>query len=137
MGVERIDHIGIAVRSLNEGRAFYQALGLVVSGTDDVPEQGVKVAFLPVGDTRLELLEPTSPHSPIAKHLEKRGPGVHHLCFEVGDIEIAMRDLEAAGYRLLSAEPQPGAHGSRVCFVHPKSTGGVLVELSQPAPQDR
>lgn len=136
MGVEKIDHIGIAVRSLEEGRAFYEALGLAVSGTDEVPEQGVKVAFLPVGDTRLELLEPTSAQSPIARHLEKRGPGVHHLCMEVADIETTMRDLEAAGYQLLSAEPQTGAHGSRVCFVHPKSTGGVLIELSQPAPQD-
>jgi methylmalonyl-CoA/ethylmalonyl-CoA epimerase len=128
----KLDHIGIAVASLAEGAAFYEALGLEVTGTDEVPEQGVKVAFLPVGDTRLELLEPTGPDSPIAKHLEKRGPGMHHLCVRVDDIEAAMRRLADAGYRLLSDEPQPGAHGCKVCFVHPKSTGGVLLELSQP-----
>ena len=137
MGAEKIDHIGIAVQSLDEGRAFYEALGLTVSSTDEVPEQGVKVAFLPLGDSRLELLEPTDSKSPIARFLEKRGPGFHHLCLEVEDIEIAMRDIAAAGHRLLSDDPQPGAHGSRVCFVHPKSTGGVLIELSQPAPQHR
>jgi methylmalonyl-CoA/ethylmalonyl-CoA epimerase len=128
----KLDHIGIAVASLAQGAAFYEALGLEVTGTDEVPEQGVKVAFLPVGDTRLELLEPTGPDSPIARHLEKRGPGLHHLCVRVDDIEAAMRRLADAGYRLLSDEPQPGAHGCRVCFVHPKSTGGVLLELSQP-----
>lgn len=129
----KLDHIGIAVASLAEGAAFYEALGLEVTGTDEVPEQGVRVAFLPVGDTRIELLEATGPDSPIAKHLEKRGPGMHHLCVRVDDIEAAMRRLADAGYRLLSDEPQPGAHGCRVCFVHPKSTGGVLLELSQPA----
>ena len=128
-----LDHIGIAVASLDEGTAFYEALGLEVTGTDEVPEQGVRVAFLPVGDTRIELLEPTGPESPIARHLEKRGPGMHHLCVRVDDIEAAMRRLADAGYRLLSDEPQLGAHGCRVCFVHPKSTGGVLLELSQPA----
>ena len=129
----KLDHIGIAVASLAEGAAFYEALGLEVTGTDEVPEQGVRVAFLPVGDTRIELLEPTGPESPIARHLEKRGPGMHHLCVRVDDIEAAMRRLAGAGYRLLSDEPQPGAHGCKVCFVHPKSTGGVLLELSQPA----
>ncbi len=137
MGAEKIDHIGIAVQSLDEGRAFYEALGLTVSGTDEVPEQGVKVAFLQLGDTRVELLEPTGPDSPIARYIEKRGPGVHHLCVQVEDIKVAMQGMAKAGYQLLSDDPQPGAHGSRVCFVHPKSTGGVLVELSQPAPQDR
>ncbi len=128
----KLDHIGIAVSSLAEGAAFYEALGLEVTGTDEVPEQGVRVAFLTVGDTRIELLEPTGPESPIARHLEKRGPGMHHLCVRVDDIEAAMRRLADAGYQLLSDEPQPGAHGCRVCFVHPKSTGGVLLELSQP-----
>jgi methylmalonyl-CoA/ethylmalonyl-CoA epimerase len=132
----KLDHIGIAVPSLAEGAAVYEALGLVVAGTDEVPEQGVKVAMLPVGDTRLELLEPTDPSSPVARHIEKRGPGLHHLCFGVKDIEAAMQTLSEAGYRLLSDEPQAGAHGCRVCFVHPKSAGGVLLELSQP-PEDR
>jgi methylmalonyl-CoA/ethylmalonyl-CoA epimerase len=127
-----LDHIGIAVSSLEEGLEFYRALGLRLEGTDEVPEQGVRVGFLPIGDTRLELLEPTGPDSPIAKHLERRGPGLHHLCVRVDDIEAAMRRLADAGYRLLSDEPQTGAHGCRVCFVHPKSAGGVLLELSQP-----
>lgn len=128
----KLDHIGIAVQSLAEGAAFYEALGLAVGGTEEVSDQRVKVAFLPIGDTRLELLEPTSADSPIAKHLEKRGPGLHHLCVQVDDIEAAMAHLASAGFRLLSDEPQVGAHGCRVCFVHPKSTGGVLLELSQP-----
>lgn len=128
----KLDHIGIAVASLAEGGAAYEALGLTVEGTDEVPEQKVKVAFLPIGDTRLELLEPTDPESPIAKHIERRGPGLHHICVRVDDIEAAMARLSGAGYRLLSDEPQAGAHGCRVCFVHPKSTGGVLLELSQP-----
>jgi len=128
-----LDHIGIAVSSLSEGLEFYRALGLEVSGTDEVPEQGVRVAFLPVGDVRLELLEATGPTSPIAKHIERRGPGLHHVCLEVRDIRAAMKRLAAAGYRVLSEEPQTGAHGCLVCFVHPKSSGGVLLELSQPA----
>mgnify|MGYP001546229641 CR=1 FL=1 len=127
-----LDHIGIAVPDLAAGTAFYEALGLAVTGTDEVPEQGVKVAFLPVGDTRLELLEPTTPDSPIAKHLDKRGAGLHHLCVRVDDIRATMAKLREAGYRLLSEEPQVGAHNCQVCFVHPKSTGGVLLELSQP-----
>lgn len=126
-----IDHIGIAVQSLEEGKAFYEALGLEMEGIEEVPEQKVRVGFLPVGDTRLELLEATSEDSPIARHLEKRGPGLHHLCFEVKDIEASMEKLRSSGYRLLSEEPQPGAHGCRVCFVHPKSSAGVLIELSQ------
>ena len=96
-------------------------------------EQGVKVGFYPLGETRLELLEPTGPDSPIAHHLERRGPGLHHLCVRVDDIRTAIDGLRGLGYRLLSEEPQAGAHGCLVCFVHPKSTGGVLIELSQPA----
>lgn len=126
-----LDHIGIAVNSLAEATPFYEALGLTVTGTDEVLEQGVKVAFLPVGDGQLELLEPTGPESPIAKHIERRGPGLHHVCLRVEDIEVAMADLKSKGFRLLSDEPKDGAHGCRICFVHPKSTGGVLLELSQ------
>jgi methylmalonyl-CoA/ethylmalonyl-CoA epimerase len=127
-----LDHIGIAVASLEQGTAFYRALGLEVTGIEEVAEQGVRVAFLPVGDGRLELLEPTGPESPIARHLEKRGPGIHHISLHVHDIRATMERLRAAGHRLLSDEPQEGAHGCLVCFVHPKSTGGVLLELSQP-----
>jgi methylmalonyl-CoA/ethylmalonyl-CoA epimerase len=130
----RLDHIGIAVESIAEGLKAYEALGLELAGTEEVTGQGVRVAFLPVGDSRLELLEPTSPSSPIARHLERRGPGLHHICLRVADIRHAMADLRARGVRLLSEEPQPGAHGALVCFVHPKDSGGVLIELSQPAP---
>ena len=129
----KLDHIGIAVASLAEGGAFYEALGLQVEGVEEVAEQGVKVGFFPLGDTRLELLEPTGPESPIARHLERRGPGLHHLCVRVDDIRAAMDGLRSQGYRLLAEEPQAGAHGCLVCFVHPKSAGGVLIELSQPA----
>ena len=128
-----LDHIGIAVDSIHERIEFYKALGLEVEGYDEVPEQGVRVAFVPVGDSRLELLEPTGPNTPIARHLERRGPGLHHVCLRVPDIRAAMVRLADQGHTLLSEEPQIGAHGCLVCFVHPKSTGGVLLELSQAA----
>ena len=132
MSEMELDHIGIAVASVDDGAAFYRALGLVLEGVEEVPEQKVRVGFLPIGGTRLELLEPTSDDSPIAGFLAKRGPGLHHLCVRVDDIRAAMARLREQGYRLLSEEPQPGAHGGQVCFVHPKSAGGVLLELSQP-----
>ena len=127
-----VDHIGIAVRSLDERLALYRALGLEVEGREDVPSEKVRVAFLPAEGTRIELLEATSPDSPIAAFIEKRGEGMHHVCLRVDDIRAAMASLKAQGVRLLSDEPRPGAHGSRVCFVHPRSAGGVLIELSQP-----
>jgi methylmalonyl-CoA/ethylmalonyl-CoA epimerase len=128
----KLDHIGVAVESLDGGVEFYQALGLELEGVEVVTDQGVKVGFLPVGEPRLELLEPTGPSSPIARHLERRGPGLHHICLRVDDIRAAMRNLSDRGYRLMSDEPQQGAHDCLVCFVHPKSAGGVLLELSQP-----
>ncbi|MCU0305431.1 MAG: methylmalonyl-CoA epimerase [Thermoanaerobaculales bacterium] len=132
-GRPTLDHIGIAVESLDAGVEFYRALGLELDGVEEVAEQGVRVGFLPVGDTRLELLEPTGESSPIARHLARRGPGLHHVCLRVDDIRAAMASLAERGYTLLSDDPQPGAHGCLVCFVHPRSTGGVLLELSQPA----
>jgi methylmalonyl-CoA/ethylmalonyl-CoA epimerase len=126
-----LDHIGIAVDSIEDQLGLYEAFGLAAEGFEEVAEQGVRVAFLPVGDSRLELLESTGPSSPIARHLERRGPGLHHICLRVDDIREAMDALRANGYRLLSEEPQPGAHDCLVCFVHPKSSGGVLLELSQ------
>lgn len=126
-----LDHIGIAVESIAEGRRLYEALGLAVEGEEEVSAQGVRVAFLPVGGGRLELLEPMTPDSPIARHLERRGPGLHHICLRVEDIRRSMADLRERGFELLSEEPQPGAHGCLVAFVHPRSTGGVLLELSQ------
>ena len=131
MAKPTLDHVGIAVESLTEGVKFYEALGLELEGIEEVEQQGVKVGFLPVGDPRVELLEPTDPSSPIAKYLERRGPGLHHICVRVADIRMSMASLTKEGYRLLSDEPQEGAHGCLVCFVHPKSTGGVLLELSQ------
>jgi methylmalonyl-CoA/ethylmalonyl-CoA epimerase len=132
-----LDHIGVAVDAIDESSRFYEALGLEVEGVEDVPEQKVRVAFLGVGDSRLELLEATEPSSPIARHLDRRGPGLHHICLRVPDIRVAMKDLEGQGYRLLTSEPQTGAHGCLVCFVHPKSAGGVLIELSQAVEPDK
>ena len=126
-----LDHIGIAVESIDERLAIYETLGLEATAFEIVEEQGVRVAFLPVGESRLELLEPTGPTSPIARHLERRGPGMHHICLRVSDIRQAMARLSEQGFELLSEEPQRGAHDCLVCFVHPKSTGGVLLELSQ------
>ena len=128
-----LDHVGIAVTSIDEGVKLYETLGLELEGTERVEGQGVTVGFIPVGDTSVELLEPLGPDSPIARHISSRGPGIHHLCFRVPDIRAAMSEMRNAGYRLLSDEPQIGAHDCLVCFVHPKSAGGVLIELSQPA----
>ncbi len=131
--MKKIDHIGVAVSSLEERLAFYRALGLVQEGSEEVPEQKVRVAFLPVEGTRLELLEPTAEDSPIARFIAKRGEGLHHIALRVEDIHAAMAALAREGFQLLSEQPVKGAHGSLVCFVHPRSTGGVLLELCQPA----
>ena len=129
-----LDHIGIAVVSLEAGLEVYRALGIRVDGIEEVGDQGVRVAFLPIGDARIELLEPTHDDSPIARHLERRGAGLHHISLRVPDIRSAMARLSEEGYRLLSEEPVRGAHDCLVCFVHPKSAGGVLIELSQTPP---
>jgi methylmalonyl-CoA/ethylmalonyl-CoA epimerase len=129
--MRRLNHIGIAVSSLDERTAVYRALGLEPESREVVESEKVRIAFLPVEGSEIELLEPTSPDSPIAGFLQKRGEGLHHLCFEVDDIRATMATLKAEGYQLLSDEPRPGAHGSLVCFVHPRSAGGVLIELCQ------
>lgn len=126
-----LDHIGIAVRSL-EAAKIYEDLGLAVDHVETVATQGVRTAFLPVGDSRLELLEPTGPDSPVAKYIEKRGEGIHHICFRVANIEAELEKLKAKGYRLVDEAPVPGAHGCRVAFLHPSAGNGVLIELSQP-----
>ena len=131
-----LDHLGIAVDSIEASIGIYRTLGIEVEGVEEVADQKVRVAFLPVGDARIELLEPTEESSPVARHLERRGPGLHHICLRVSDIRAAMGELAGEGYRLLSEEPLRGAHGCLVCFVHPKSAGGVLIELSQPAPEE-
>lgn len=128
-----LDHIGIAVESIESGLAIYRTLGIEADSIEEVADQGVRVAFLPVGDSRIELLEPTRDDSPVARHLESRGAGLHHISLRVPDIRLAMARLSEAGFRLLSEEPVRGAHGCLVCFIHPKSAGGVLIELSQPA----
>ena len=127
-----LDHLGVAVDSIEASIGIYRTLGIEVEGVEEVADQKVRVAFLPVGDARIELLEPTEESSPVARHLERRGPGLHHICLRVPDIRAAMGQLAEEGYRLLSEEPLRGAHGCLVCFVHPKSAGGVLIELSQP-----
>ena len=128
----KIDHIGIAVKSLGEAAALYEnALGLKVSAYDQVDEQGVRVAMLNIGESRIELLEPTGPESPIEKFMIKRGEGIHHIAITVDDIEKALERLKAAGVRLVDNEPRRGAHNTRIAFVHPSSTHGVLLELVQ------
>ena len=129
----KISHIGLAVPSVDGGGAFWDLLGLVEEHREEVASQKVITSFRPVGESSLELLEPTAPESPIAKFLEKKGPGIHHLCLEVEDVAAALAKLKAAGVRLVNETPVPGAHGCLVAFVHPASTGGVLLELSQPA----
>jgi methylmalonyl-CoA/ethylmalonyl-CoA epimerase len=126
----KLEHIGIATHSIDESLRFWRdALGLEVKHTETVEEQGVRVAMLPVGEPRVELLEPTGPTSPVAKFLEKRGPGIHHLAVRVADIRATLARLKAEGARLIDEEPRTGAGGCLVAFVHPSSSGGVLLEL--------
>jgi methylmalonyl-CoA/ethylmalonyl-CoA epimerase len=132
----KIDHIGIATREMDEAAKFYRdVLGLEVAETEEVPEQKVRVAMLPIGESRIELLEATSDDSPISRFLEKRGPGIHHIAVRVDDIQAALTDLKQKGARLIDQEPRRGAGGCLVAFVHPSSTGGVLLELVQKVPQ--
>ncbi len=125
-----IEHIGIAVRSLDEAIQTYRdCLGLEVSGFDEVADQGVRVAMLPIGESRIELLEPIKADSPIDKFLSKRGPGIHHVAIRVDNIERALEKFKSAGARLIDETPRRGAHNTRVAFVHPGSMNGVLMEL--------
>jgi len=125
-----LDHVGVAVRRLDERLPFYRdLLGLAHAGTEEVAAEGVRAAFLPAGRTRIELLEPTRSDATLARHLERRGEGIHHLCFEVDDIDAALARLEAAGHEILGGGARAGAEGTRVAFLHPRKTGGVLIEL--------
>lgn len=126
-----IDHIGIAVRSIDEARRFYETLGLEVEAIEEVESEGVRVALIPCGESRIELLEATSPQSPIARFIEKRGFGIHHICLATSDVRSDQELLQGSGFEVLRPEPTRGAEGCWVQFVHPRSTGGVLVELSQ------
>ena len=130
--IPRIDHIGIAVESIDDARRLYEDLGLEIAEIEEVPREGVRVAMIECGESRIELLEPTTAESPIRRFLDSRGPGMHHLCLASDALAEDDRRLRQAGYRLLREEPTRGAGGCWVQFVHPKSTGGVLLELSQP-----
>jgi methylmalonyl-CoA/ethylmalonyl-CoA epimerase len=128
----KIDHIGIATRQLEEAKALWaESLGLKVDSTEDVHDQGVRVAMLPIGETRIELLEPITASSPIGKFLDKRGPGIHHIAIRVDDIAITLEKLKEQGLRLIDEKPRIGAGGCLVAFIHPSSTNGVLLELVQ------
>ncbi len=126
----KIDHLGIAVKDMSEAKRAYEALGFRIEAEHDVPTEKVKTAFITVGESHLELLEPTDPTSVIAKFLEKRS-GLHHICVLVDDIEESMAEMKAAGAQLLDEVPRIGAGGCRVAFIHPKSAAGVLLELKQ------
>jgi methylmalonyl-CoA/ethylmalonyl-CoA epimerase len=130
----QIDHLGIAVKSLDEAKKFYEKLGLEIMPEEVVEGEKVRVAMVPVGESRIELLEPTSPDSTIAKFLEKRGPGLHHVALLVTNLAERVEELKAAGTRLINDEVQIGAGGHMYVFVHPASTGGVLLELVEEAP---
>jgi methylmalonyl-CoA/ethylmalonyl-CoA epimerase len=128
----KIDHIGIATRQLEDGLAVWRdALGLNLDTTEEIAEQGVRVAMLEVGDSHIELLEALRPDSPVGKFLEKRGPGIHHIAVEVPDIKAALAELKNKGARLIDETPRVGAGGCLVAFVHPSTTNGVLLELVQ------
>jgi methylmalonyl-CoA/ethylmalonyl-CoA epimerase len=130
-----IDHLGVAVKSLAEARKFYETLGLHVMPEETVEAEKVRLAMVPVGESRIELLEPTSPESTIARFLEKRGEGLHHVALHVNDLAGTVERLKAAGTRLISDDIKIGAGGHLYVFVHPSSSGGVLLELVEDAPQ--
>ena len=131
MTAYKIDHLGVAVKSIDEALGIYRALGLAETKREEVPGQKVVAAFLPVGESRIELLEPTADDSPVAKFLAKRGGGIHHVCFAVDDLDAALEDLSGRGFRLVHRTAVPGADGKRVAFLHPEAGAGVLIELSE------
>jgi len=129
---KKIDHIGIAVENLQDAVSFYEnILGLALHGTESIDEQGVKVAFLPIGDTELELLESTASDSPIAEFINLKGQGIHHIAFKVDCIEKTIELMKKMNIRLIDEKPRYGAGGAKIAFLHPKSTKGVLIELSE------
>ena len=129
---KKVDHIGIAVKNLEESLKFYEeVLGIKPIGTEIVEEQKVKVAFLPIGDTEVELLESTEEDGPISKFIEKRGEGIQHIAYRVDNIEEKIRELKEKGIRMIDEKPRYGAGGAKIAFLHPKSTFGVLIELCE------
>ena len=132
MKVLKIDHLGIAVNSIEEGKKFWtDVLGLKFEGSETVVEQKVTTAFSPVGESEVELLESTAPDGPVAKYIEKRGEGIQHIAFRVENIEEALAELKEKGIRLIDEKPRTGAGGAKIAFLHPKSTNGILVELCE------
>ncbi len=130
--LKKINHIGLAVHDIEAAAKFYtEALGLTLGGVEEVVDQKVKVAFLPIGEVRLELVQPTSPESAVAKFLEKNGPGFHHVAYQVDDAAAEVERLKAAGVQMVDKEPRRGAHDTRIAFIHPKASGGVLTEIVQ------
>lgn len=128
----KISHLGIAVRSISDSLAFYRdALGLELTETEKVEDQGVNVALLPVGESRIELLEPFSEETPVGRFIAKRGEGLHHICYEVEDLQSKLEELRSRGVRVLDGYPRRGAEGRLVAFLHPTSANGVLVELTE------
>jgi len=127
-----IDHIGVAVKSIEDAKRIYQdMLGLSIAEVEEVVEQKVNVAFIPVGESEVELLESTSPDGPVAKFIEARGEGIQHVAFRVENIESALQELKDKGIRLIDQTPRKGAGGAKIAFIHPKETGGVLIELTE------
>lgn len=130
--IKKIDHIGIAVKNIEKtNELFCNILGLKVAGEELIEEQKVKVAFLPLGDSELELLESTSPDGPIARFIEKKGEGIQHIAFRVDNLEKILEKLKEDGVRLIDEKPRYGAGGAKIAFLHPKSTNGILIELSE------
>ena len=132
MKLLKIDHLGIAVNSIEKGKNFWaDVLGLSFEGTETVEAQKVTTAFLPVGESEVELLESTAPDGPVAKFIEKKGEGIQHVAFRVDNIEAALAELKAKGIQLIDEKPRMGAGGAKIAFLHPKATSGVLVELCE------
>ncbi len=130
----KLDHIGIAVEDLDAARKLYgELMGFELGEVEELPDRQLKVCFVRVGDADIELLWPTAPDSAVGKFLAKKGPGIHHLCYQVDDVQAKLDQLAAAGLKLIDTKPRPGAHDTLVAFIHPKSAGGVLTELCQPA----
>ena len=131
MKVLKIDHIGIAVKNLAESSKLYEMLGIASAGVEEVAEQKVRVSFFPVGDSEIELLESTAPDGPVARYIEKNGEGIQHIALRVDNLEEALAELKARGVRLIDEKPRYGAGGAKIAFIHPKATGGDLLELSE------
>ncbi|MBU49329.1 MAG: methylmalonyl-CoA epimerase [Deltaproteobacteria bacterium] len=127
--VKKVDHIAIAVKDIEQATTFYKQLGLDVSAVEEVPDQKVRVAFIPIGETHIELVEPMSKDSPISAFLEKRGEGLHHICLETDQIDHTVEHLQEQGVRMIDKSPRTGSRQTRIAFVHPKANAGVLTEL--------